>query len=29
MCWSSVPPAPCTMHFGSPVVPDEYMMYTG
>ena len=25
-CWSSVPPAPCTMHFGTPVVPDEYRM---
>src|SRR5207237_9733347 len=28
-CWSSVPPALCTMHLGNPVVPDEYMMYTG
>ena len=24
-CCSSVPPAPCTMHFGTPVVPEEYM----
>ena len=28
-CWSSVPPAPWTMHFGTPVVPEEYMMKSG
>ena len=26
---SGVPPAPWTMHFGTPVVPEEYMMYRG
>jgi hypothetical protein len=25
-CCSSVPPAQCTMHLGTPVVPEEYMM---
>ena len=29
LCWRSVPPAPCTMHLGTPVVPEEYRMYTG
>ena len=28
-CWRSVPPAPCTMHLGGPVVPDENMTYSG
>ena len=28
-CWSSVPPAPCSMHLGSPVVPEENITYRG
>ena len=28
-CCSSTPPVRCTMHFGTPVVPDEYRMYHG
>ena len=28
-CSSSVPPAPCTMHFGGPVVPEENRMNSG
>src|SRR3954468_24637624 len=28
-CFSSAPPARCTMHFGAPVVPDEKRMYHG
>ncbi len=28
-CCSSVPPTPCTMHFGTPVVPEEYITYSG
>ena len=28
-CWINVPPAECTIDFGLPVVPDEYIIYKG